>query len=654
MRIARIHIENFRCIDELTWEPRQQNALVGQNNSGKSTILAALELALSPSIRLYPDSFSEYDFHNRDRTKPIIIDVAFGELAEDGGETARFADHLEPGASADAVRLEAEAPCVLDEEDLFLRVRFECTYDEASCEYHFRTYYRKWEDQDDRDNHVTTRDKEAFGLQMLRADRQVERAYGFAPYSVLSRLLRQQDVNLAAQSADMVAQARNIAHLLLQNTEFAALMERLAKDTDAVVPLASTDSFHDRLAFEVSDLSERGILHTLELFVCTALCEERSPVSKQGSGIRNAMVLSGLLLLARRAKQKHDAPTLIVAVEEPELSLHPHAQRYLLGALQDAATQLIVSTHSPTVAQSFKLEALALVRRDRGAVQIKRMPSLGGKATAFHKQIARHAPGVLADAYFSEAVLLVEGPTDRAALSEFSRVCAAEHPAAGLDRMVLSIIDVGGISGNVNLADALREGLGIPVGALVDRKGEDETQIDAIKAACHTTIAMPAPDSRFDPPDCFSDLEGLVCYQTTIAQLVECVKSMHVIDAPEGKTLHEWAVGRIWGRNPDLGQALQCRLGTDQSLGDLAPHLQHLEDDPGFGKTVVRKAMKEAFFATDKSALRASAWAGAFQPETVPPALRRILEHLQKWHASRFCTSAWLPEAKHVQLQLDG
>ena len=45
MRITNINIENFKAIDSLQFNPRMLNILVGRNNTGKTSILQAIELA---------------------------------------------------------------------------------------------------------------------------------------------------------------------------------------------------------------------------------------------------------------------------------------------------------------------------------------------------------------------------------------------------------------------------------------------------------------------------------------------------------------------------------------------------------------------------------------------------------------------------------
>ncbi|CDL01248.1 conserved protein of unknown function [Magnetospirillum gryphiswaldense MSR-1 v2] len=79
--VRHTHIRNFRGISELAWSPaRGLNCLIGPGDSGKSTILDAIDLCLMP--RRFA-AVSEADFHKLDLTKPILIDVTVGALDDD-------------------------------------------------------------------------------------------------------------------------------------------------------------------------------------------------------------------------------------------------------------------------------------------------------------------------------------------------------------------------------------------------------------------------------------------------------------------------------------------------------------------------------------------------------------------------------------------
>jgi len=82
LQIKRIHIENFRSIRTLDFEPGPYCVLIGENNAGKSNVLRALNLVLGetwPSER----SFSEEDFHDQDTSQDIVIQVFFDDTIEE-------------------------------------------------------------------------------------------------------------------------------------------------------------------------------------------------------------------------------------------------------------------------------------------------------------------------------------------------------------------------------------------------------------------------------------------------------------------------------------------------------------------------------------------------------------------------------------------
>jgi putative ATP-dependent endonuclease of the OLD family len=77
-RIRKITIENFRCIKKLTWLPSPGvNCLVGPGDSGKSTILDAIDLCLGARRNL---QFTDADFHQLDVDEPVRVCVTIGEL----------------------------------------------------------------------------------------------------------------------------------------------------------------------------------------------------------------------------------------------------------------------------------------------------------------------------------------------------------------------------------------------------------------------------------------------------------------------------------------------------------------------------------------------------------------------------------------------
>ena len=77
-RIRKVEIENFRGIRSLEWYPSEGiNCLIGPGDSGKSTVLDAIDFCLGMRRNV---PFSDTDFHRLEVEQSISISVAIGEL----------------------------------------------------------------------------------------------------------------------------------------------------------------------------------------------------------------------------------------------------------------------------------------------------------------------------------------------------------------------------------------------------------------------------------------------------------------------------------------------------------------------------------------------------------------------------------------------
>jgi putative ATP-dependent endonuclease of OLD family len=80
-RIRAIEINNFRGIKHLVWLPSPGiNCLIGPGDSGKSSILDAIDFCLTPRRNT---QFPDADFHLLNVQTPITISVTIGELYDE-------------------------------------------------------------------------------------------------------------------------------------------------------------------------------------------------------------------------------------------------------------------------------------------------------------------------------------------------------------------------------------------------------------------------------------------------------------------------------------------------------------------------------------------------------------------------------------------
>lgn len=196
------------------------------------------------------------------------------------------------------------------------------------------------------------------------------------------------------------------------------------------------------------------------------------PGEELGLGIQSAMVV-GIFEAFRELGG--DFGTLII--EEPEMYLHPQAQRYFFRLLvelsQSGSVQVIYSTHSPVFADVNRFESLRLVRRDPdnqtrvAYVPADQQQSLSASRAAF--KIGGMFDSARNEVLFASKALLVEGYGDRIAA-----MTIAEKLDIELDAEAIAVVDCGGKSG-IELFVRVCTALGIPFSVVHD---EDVWPVD--------------------------------------------------------------------------------------------------------------------------------------------------------------------------------
>lgn len=121
-------------------------------------------------------------------------------------------------------------------------------------------------------------------------------------------------------------------------------------------------------------------------------------------------------------------------LEEPETHLHPGAQRFLIEQLHASGRQVFVTTHSPTFVNSHHTEEILRVQLAGGRTRITAVrdaPELGG--------VLEDIGSRNSDLLLSDAVLFVEGPSDKEVFQAWS-----EMLKTSLEGHNVTVISMGG------------------------------------------------------------------------------------------------------------------------------------------------------------------------------------------------------------------
>ena len=167
-------------------------------------------------------------------------------------------------------------------------------------------------------------------------------------------------------------------------------------------------------------------------------------MDENGLGYNNLLYMS--VLLAALAAPTDEDPTLrVLLVEEPEAHLHPQLQDLLMRFLEGeaaAATQVIVTTHSPSFASAARVERLTVLACDGDSGRpISRVPRDFGLESKQLAYLQRFLDVTKAALFFARAVILVEGVAEQLLLPVM-----AERLGRPLAPNGVAVINIGGVA----------------------------------------------------------------------------------------------------------------------------------------------------------------------------------------------------------------
>ncbi len=154
------------------------------------------------------------------------------------------------------------------------------------------------------------------------------------------------------------------------------------------------------------------------------------PLNRIGAGIAQMITLLTHLV---------GSEDMIFVLDGPELHLHPHSQRLLRRVLEGSTkNQVMIVSHSPEFINFSDPNGVLLVRQLEGQSNVIQLP----KHYLTDEEKAKMSKIVWSEDkefLFSRRVLLVEGPTEYAAIPIF-----ANRLGRNLDESAVSVVKVGG------------------------------------------------------------------------------------------------------------------------------------------------------------------------------------------------------------------
>ena len=418
MILKELKLWNFRKFNASGEEPglivefhKGLNALVGENDAGKSAIIDAIKLILQTQSGEYV-RVTEDDFYTDDKgTAPEFrIECSFTDFDEN--EAKNFVEYLSIAELPDGSGV------------YFLKLRLRMRRENGRIIPELRAG-----DGED-------------GLALEGKARELLKCVYLKPLRDAAKEMRSgRNSRIAQILYSHPAFEEKADHALVKiferaNKEISEYFENDPKGKLVLANLRSTlvqfISKQDPLdaVLATSEMQLKPILESLSLLV-----SETQP----GLGISNLLFVSAELLLLHVRK---DGSLRLALIEELEAHLHPQAQLRLVEHLQqmynDAGVQIIISTHSPTLASKVNLKNIILVR-DNAAYDLA--PEKTQLVKGDYLFLQRFLDTTKANLFFARSLLMVEGDAESLVIP-----VVADILDLNLDKYGVSIVKIGGLA----------------------------------------------------------------------------------------------------------------------------------------------------------------------------------------------------------------
>lgn len=439
MRLSRVEMTNHSRIQDLDLQVRRHAVIVGANDVGKSSILRMMNLLLGASTAGLYQALGPADL--RDPEQPMVVDAWWSGFTD-----------------ASRRAFPAEITIAEDQVSEYLLVRMVVERDPDDDE---AVSIRRWFPESGHERAPSREQLEAFGWRYLKATRGASMMEG--AHSPVRTLLA--SANLGANEEGLKALLEQFNEELAGNESVGELLDRVARHLSRSMPRAvAKDDFSIRSLTDPSS----DVLQDVTIFLNRG--EGRVSLMEQSDGVRQLMAMT-LFDLAEGAAN-------VLAIDEPELHLHPTSQRTAADLLSGEGNQKLIVTHSPYVLHRFEPSEVIAVDR------LGKCHQIGETKLSRVEKVRAHwwSPRLL-EALTARFVVLVEGDADRVIVDAVAQTLGID-----LDRLGAGVVELDGANKFKNVFPLLGpDGFGPTLLGLVDQK-ESASWVNAFQGKPNTVV----------------------------------------------------------------------------------------------------------------------------------------------------------------------
>lgn len=412
MQLKKVHIKGFRNFKDVEVNFNDHSLVIGANDVGKTNLIYALRLLLDRSLSDLDFELEESDFYAYEDTHDIDILAYFEKIQEDC-VVARL-----PGKISDSGEMV---------------IRYHATMDNGKVDYQF--YCGKSDDSVDLQEIESPFYRKYINLKYISSRREF---WGY--------------INKTKKELLLQAKGSRADETIVQDDALYGEIEQKLKEVDEKIPQLSyvknaTEhlndeldklSIHNREQKLVFDTASTDVDKVIQNVSITSKYGEKKLIIG-GEGRVNQIYLS--LWASQNQHTDLSNEVSIICVEEPEAYLHPHQQRELAAYLGKTLNgQVILTSHSPYIVSEFKPNSIIrLYKRKTHETYVASdgcSDAIGGCVEDFGYRMSV----IPAEAFFSDCVILVEGPSEMIFYKTLAKQIGVE-----LDRLNISVLSVDGV-----------------------------------------------------------------------------------------------------------------------------------------------------------------------------------------------------------------
>ena len=392
--IAEVRVANFRNIVVARIPLEQRTTfLVGENNSGKSSLLQAIAVACGFRRAVREDLHRTQDTIAAEAAIDLVIRSSGSEFIEVVAQrlAGNYGAGPEPGEWT-AIRVTLTP----SRESAFLSTRRRyLSWDEAGQE---------WQQT----NLVPSPQvMELLSARLVEASRDLSADLAQRT-SDWGQVLA--DLGIAMDMREELE--ANLAQLGVALREASPTLNTLEEE---LLEMKGAQSNIEEV--EIRPLPERleDLTHSVDVVVGGGDAKASLPMRLQGLGSRSLAALRVYFALCRLriGVDQGVRPHLVTLLEEPEAHLHPQAQAAVYRSILDLPGQTVVATHSNVLIGEVDLQAVRVLRTTGAGTSATTLTRETAKKVAvFRRYISRP----LGELFFARLVILVDGASERSTI----------------------------------------------------------------------------------------------------------------------------------------------------------------------------------------------------------------------------------------------